>query len=848
MSSAASPRVFLNGGDISAMESGSGNPGYYNAKQKASYNILEQLAVQYNCLDEKTTLIINVGSSVGTLILIRLMYAVISDAGFFVVTAALVMSMFFMAFALWLLAWIYRFDEGPSEMRTVTQAIQDGAEGYVQVQYGTIRNIAIAFAVILWILYFSKDTGIGEAGSTSVAFITSLTFLAGAGCSGLSGYGGMWISVRTNGRTANAARRCYNDAIQLCFRGGAFCAVINVALVVSGISTMMIFSKVCYPRMTWQQMPLLLVGYGFGASLVAMFAQLGGGIYTKAADVGADLCGKVEQGIPEDDPRNPAVVADLVGDNVGDCAGQCADTFESIAAEIMAAMILGGSLSEKAKFSDDVTAGFVLFPLAVHCLDLVVSSVGILLVRTKPGMPGEGSSYVMEDPLAIMKRAYMVTIVLGMSGFAWLCSSFLYTPSAPHAWKCFAACGALGIVVAYLFVLITQLYTDYEYYQVRHIAECSVTGPGTNIISGLAVGMESTAMPVLLIVVALVSAFNMGRWSGVAPEGEEALAGLFGTAVATMGMLSTAVFVLTMSSFGPIADNAGGIVEMSQQPERVRDITDKLDAIGNVTKANTKGFSVGSASLACFLLFRAFLDEVEIYTKERFDTVNLAVPEVFCGGLLGAMVVFLFSSMAFKAVGKAAHEVVKEVRRQFQERPGIMDYSERPDYHRCVALVSKAALQRMVAPGLLSILSPMAVGFVFRQLGQYNGMPNLGVQAVAAFLMFSTSTGILMALFLNNAGGAWDNAKKYVEMGMHGGKGSEAHKAAVVGDTVGDPAKDTAGPSVHVLIKLVSTVTLVVTPLFIGPQTGAAVAAGAAAVGRDNADHLLAMGAALGGS
>jgi len=362
------------------------------------------------------------------------------------------------------------------------------------------------------------------------------------------------------------------------------------------------------------------------------------------------------------------------------------------------------------------------------------------------------------------------------------------------------------------------MYTDYEYSQVQGIAEASQTGPGTNIIAGLAVGMESTALPVVLIVFALVTAYNLGRWSKVAVGAGATLAGLFGTAVATMGMLSTAVFVLTMSSFGPIADNAGGIVEMSQQPERVRSITDRLDAIGNVTKANTKGFSVGSASLACFLLFRAFLDEVEVYTQETFEVVDLAIPEVFCGGLLGAMVVFLFSSMAFRAVGVAAHDVVKEVRRQFKERPGIMDYTDRPDYHRCVALVSKAALKRMVLPGLLSICSPMVVGFVFRQLGNQNGMPLLGVQAVAAFLMFSTSTGILMALFLNNAGGAWDNAKKYVEMGKYGGKGSDTHKAAVVGDTVGDPSKDTAGPSVHVLIKLVSTVTMVVIPLFVGPK------------------------------
>jgi len=803
------------------MEGGSGGfpvGEYYDAKAKASMNLLEQLATAYNRFDTATMSMINMASICGTLVVIRVVWAVCFDIGTFIITAAFITSIFFLAFAFWLMAWIYRHDEGPVEMRNVARAIKEGSEGYVEVQYGTIRNIALGFAVVLWLLYFHKEAGVGGVGHTGVAFITALTFLAGAGCSGLSGYGGMWISVRTNVRTASAARCCYNAAIQLCFRGGAFCAVINVALVVCGISFMMLLIRWSCPKTAFAQMPVLLVGYGFGASLVAMFAQLGGGIYTKAADVGADLVGKVEQGIPEDDPRNPAVIADLVGDNVGDCAGQCADTFESIAAEIMAAMILGGALSEKANLSDQSTSCFVLFPLVVHCLDMVVSSVGVFLVRTRKGIQGDNSGYSMEDPLAIMKRAYLLTLVLGVLGFTYLCSTFLDVQGSPNAWKWFAACGAIGIVTAYLFVLITQYYTDYEYSQVQSIAEASQTGPGTNIIAGLAVGMESTALPVTVIVVALVSAYNCGKNSAVATGADAPLAGLFGTAVATMGMLSTAVFVLAMSSFGPIADNAGGIVEMSQQPERVRTITDKLDAIGNVTKANSKGYSVGSAALACFLLFRAFLDEVEVYTKERFDVVDIAIPEVFCGGLFGAMVVFLFSSMAFKSVGGAAFDVVQEVRRQFKERPGIIHFSERPDYHRCVSIVSQAALRKMVLPGLLSIFAPILVGYIFKHLGVYNGMPLLGVQAVGAFLMFSTSSGILMALFLNNAGGAWDNAKKYVEMGKHGGKGSDAHKASVVGDTVGDPSKDTAGPSVHVLIKLVSTVTMVLTPLFIGPK------------------------------
>merc|ERR1719316_263910 len=428
---------------------------------------------------------------------------------------------------------------------------------------------------------------------------------------------------------------------------------------------------------------------------------------------------------------------------------------------------------------------------------------------------GPINSATIEDPLAIMKRCFGVTIILGITGFAALCRFCLNVPGHPSAWKYFGLCGAIGIVTAYLFVIITQYYTDYEYPKVRSIAEASVTGPATNIITGMAVGMESTALPVLTISVALVSSYNLGLQSGIANHSH--VAGLFGTAVATMGMLSTAVFVLAMSSFGPIADNAGGIVEMSEQAEEVRIITDRLDAVGNVTKANTKGFSVGSASLACFLLFSAFMDEVAIYSKREFKTVNIAVPEVFVGGILGAMLVFLFSAWAMNAVGIASQAVIQEVRRQFREHPGIMEYKEKPDYRQCVGIVSDAALRAMVKPGLLSILSPVVVGAVFRYIGDMKGDPQLGAQVTAGFLMFATSTGILMALFLNNAGGAWDNSKKYVETGRLGGKNSDTHKAAVVGDTVGDPCKDTAGSSVHVLIKLISTVTMVMTPVLVGP-------------------------------
>ena len=580
----------------------------------------------------------------------------------------------------------------------------------------------------------------------------------------------------------------------------------------------MIVLRIIYPSLTINQAPLLIVGFGFGASLTAMFSQLGGGIYTKAADVGADLVGKVEQSIPEDDPRNPAVIADLVGDNVGDCSGQAADTFESISAEIMSAMILGGSLAEKAYLSPAASAGFVLFPLAVHCLDLLVSSIGTMLVRTVEGIPNK-SHPDFENPLNVMIRAFKATIFMAMIGFVILCKTMLSVSGRNSSWLWFAACGIVGMGVSYLFVVITQYYTDYEYPKVKQIAEASVTGPATNIIAGLSVGMESTALPVLVIAVALLSCYYMGIEGGrglmnVGARESATACGMFGISVGTMSLLSSASFVLAMSNFGPIADNAGGIAEMSHQAEEVRAITDRLDAVGNVTKANTKGYAVGSAALACFLLFSAFMDEVSIYTGKEFNKVDLAVPEVFVGGLLGAMLVFLFAALAMKAVGRTAQEVVTEVRRQFREKPGIMEFKEKPDYQTCVAIVSKAALREMVVPGLLAALSPIVVGIVFRILGSLRGNPLLGAEAVAAFLMLSTTTGVLVALFLNNAGGAWDNAKKYIETGKHGGKGSDAHKAAVVGDTVGDPCKDTAGPSVHVLIKLVSTVTMVMLPLF----------------------------------
>lgn len=721
--------------------------------------------------------------------------------------------------AIYLMKWVLAKDEGPPEMVQIADAIRDGAEGFIKTQYGTISKMAMVLAlVILGIYLFRRITPQQEAsgiGRTTSACITVASFLLGALCSGSAGYVGMWVSVRANVRVSSAARRSAREALQVATRAGGLSAIIVVGMAVIGIAvlyaTFYVWLGVDTPgSMKVTDLPLLLVGYGFGASFVALFAQLGGGIYTKAADVGADLVGKVEQGIPEDDPRNPAVIADLVGDNVGDCAARGADLFESIAAEIISAMILGGTMAQRCKIEDP--SGFILFPLVVHSFDLIVSSVGIFSIR---GTRESGVMAPMEDPMAILQKGYSVTIVLAVLAFGLSTRWLLYVEQAPSAWFNFALCGLIGIITAYIFVWITKYYTDYKHEPVRTLALSSSTGHGTNIIAGVSLGLESTGLPVLVISVAIVSAYWLGQTAGLIDETGNPTGGLFGTAVATMGMLSTAAYILTMDMFGPIADNAGGIVEMSQQPESVREITDVLDAVGNTTKATTKGFAIGSAALASFLLFSAYMDEVSSFSLEPFKQVDIAIPEVFVGGLLGAMLIFVFSAWACAAVGRTAQEVVNEVRRQFIERPGIMDYKEKPDYARCVAIVASASLREMIKPGALAIISPIVVGFLFRILGYYTGQPLLGAKVVASFLMFATVSGILMALFLNTSGGAWDNAKKYIETGALGGKGSDAHKAAITGDTVGDPFKDTAGPSLHVLIKMLSTITLVMAPIFL---------------------------------
>lgn len=708
-----------------------------------------------------------------------------------------------LVFAAWLASWVLAKDEGDEKMRAVSDAIREGAAGFLSTQYSSIFQLASVVLVALFLMYNYREPPKHLPGVTSfsIACGVAMSFFTGAVLSGASGYVGMWVAVRSNVRVASAATRSFHEAVEVGLRAGAFSGVIVVSMVLLGIIGLLFGMRMLVPAAKLHQLPFLMVGYGFGASFVALFAQLGGGIYTKAADVGADMVGKVEAGIPEDDPRNPAVIADLVGDNVGDCAGRGADLFESIAGEILAAMILGGSLSQQLPV--EAQSGYVLFPLAIHAMDIVVSSIGVMVTEAPKG------KHV--DPMEVLKSGYQVTVGLSAIGIVIICRVLLFTTAFPHAWMYFAACGLIGLSTAFLFILVTQYYTDFNYPPVRMIAAASVTGHGTNVIAGLAVGMRATAAPAFIMGMALLSSYKIGH---AAMEGN-ANSGLFGTAVATMGMLSTVVYVLAMDVFGPITDNAGGIVEMSEQPEHVRDITDSLDAVGNTTKAITKGFSVGSASLACFLLFSAFLDEVSEIAGQRIGPIDLAIPEVFLGGVAGSTLVFYFSGQCMTAVGSAAQEVVNNVRHQFATKPGIMDGTQRPDYQECVSIVTAAALREMRMPGLVAVSVPLLVGMFIRFTSDGSD-PLIAAKAIASFLMFATATGVLLAICLNTAGGAWDNAKKYIERGHHGGKGSAAHKAAVTGDTVGDPSKDTAGPSLHVLIKLLSTITLVCTPLFVG--------------------------------
>ncbi|OGZ28215.1 MAG: sodium-translocating pyrophosphatase [Candidatus Niyogibacteria bacterium RIFCSPLOWO2_01_FULL_45_48] len=662
-------------------------------------------------------------------------------------------------FVWWLVSWVNKQSTGTAKMQEVALAIKEGANAFVKRQYKTIGWISLALAMALFAVY-------AFTGNTALGLQTAIAFILGAISSAVAGIVGMKMSTTANLRSAAASKKGFNSALQVAFRGGAITGIIVVALSLFGIAGLFLVYK--YLGYEVIKIPTLIVGYGFGASLVALFAQLGGGIYTKAADVGADLVGKVEQGIPEDDPRNPAVIADLVGDNVGDCAGRGADLFESTAAENIGAMILGAALFPY------FGIGGIMFPLVLRALGLVASIVGLFAVRAREN----------ENPMAALNRGYYLTLGLAIIAFFFTTKYLL-----GNMW--FFAAGLVGIATSLAFVFITQYYTDSSHRPVRSIAEASETGPATNIISGFSVGLESTALTVLAISAALLASFYFGRLSGI-PGG-----GLFGTAVATMGMLATAAYILAMDVFGPITDNGAGIVEMSGESEEYRDVMDKLDSAGNTTKALTKGYAIGSAALAAFLLFSAYLEEVHL------TVVDLAKVEVFVGGMIGAMIVFLFSALAIRAVGRSAYYIINEVRRQFRERPGIMAGTEKPDYSKAVDITTRGALKEMILPGALAVIGPVAVGLLLR------------AEAEAGLLMIGTIAGVLLATVMNNSGGAWDNAKKWIEEGNMGGKGSDPHKAAVTGDTVGDPFKDTAGPSLHVLIKLLATLTLVLAPLFV---------------------------------
>jgi K(+)-stimulated pyrophosphate-energized sodium pump len=717
-------------------------------------------------------------------------------------------------FALYLARDVLSRDTGTQAMVDVADTIREGADAFVKRQYTTIAALAVVGAVIIGVVIAVVETrevaDVPDLAGAPIGIMTGVAFLIGAICSMASGIIGMFISVRSNVRTAAAARRSLVEAVQVAMRGGAVSGFLVVALSLLGVWGIFTAYETLIGDVTVAEAPFLIVGFGFGASFVALFAQLGGGIYTKAADVGSDLVGKVEAGIPEDDPRNAGVVADLVGDNVGDCAGRGADLFESTAAENIGAMILGVAafaIAESAGWPNP--EAWIFFPLVVRAFGLLATIVAMFFIR--------GSE--TEDPMNILNRGYWVTTALSVVGLAITTNVMMNTAGATGAngipaWLWFFGAGLVGLATSVVFVYITQYYTAGTFRPVREIAEASKTGPATNIISGTAVGFETTFVTAVSIGAALIASHWLGSQANLVNADGHNVGGIFGTAVATMGMLMTTAYILAMDTFGPITDNAGGVAEFSRSEAGAREITDRLDAVGNTTKALTKGYAIASASLAAFLLFSAYIDKVNLNQRNRgeplLEAVNLADVGVFVAALLGAMLAYFFSSLAIRAVGKTAQSIIVEVRRQFREMPGIMDYTQRPDYARVVDITTRAALREMVLPGLVAVATPIVVGVL------------LGYQAVAGLLMVGTIAGVLLATVLNNGGGAWDNAKKYIEAGHLSddagaliGKGTPAHAAAVVGDTVGDPFKDTAGPSLHVLVKLLATVTLVLAPLFI---------------------------------